>query len=141
MYCTLRCMSELDRAGRSPLHYAAVDGDAELARKLLSVGQDVNLADKQGFTPLHFAAQAQSPATVALLLDNGAHIDAQNAFGASPLLIALLWFHDRPDTVRVLRDRGADLNLKNNAGISPEEHARRVTNFDLVKVLLTDEPI
>ena len=134
-------MDDLDRAGPSPLHYAAADGDSERVRGLLSEGLDVNLADMKGFTPLHFAAQAQSPITVGVLLDSGAQIDAQNAFGASPLLVALARFHDKPETVRLLRDRGADLSLTNNAGISAEDHARSVTNFDLVKVLFTDEPV
>ncbi|MFL6173177.1 MAG: ankyrin repeat domain-containing protein [Marmoricola sp.] len=134
-------MDDVDRAGRSKLHYAAVDGDLELARELIAQGFDVNLREARDFTPLHFAAQSQAVEIVELLIDNGAEIDAQNSVGATPLLVALLNFRNDPRTVRLLRDRGANPLLKNQAGISPQEHAERVTNKDLVTVLHTnDEP-
>jgi len=66
-----RFKSKLDEFDRSELHYAAGDGDATLAGRLISRGADVNLADKNGWTALHFAAQAQSAAVAALLLDAG----------------------------------------------------------------------
>jgi ankyrin repeat protein len=135
-------VNDLDRAGRSKLHYAAVDNDLELARELLAQGLDVNLRDARDFTPLHFAAQSQAVEIVELLLDSGAEIDAQNAFGATPLLVALSKYRNDPRTVRLLRDRGADPLVKNNVGVSPREHAESVTNYDLVTVLTTnDEPI
>ena len=38
----------LDRSGRSPLHYAALDDDAEEATRFLTAAADPNLADDLG---------------------------------------------------------------------------------------------
>lgn len=48
---------EIDRDGRSPLHYAALEDDRVLVQELVAAGADVDLADLTGMTPLHFAAQ------------------------------------------------------------------------------------
>ena len=108
--------TDLDRAGRSPLHYASVDADEAAARELIDSGADVNLADRCGLTPLYFAAQAQSPSITALLLDAGADLNVQNAVGSTPL-------HE------------------NRAGITPEALGRGVANYDLVTALFTDDPV
>ena len=47
----------LDRAGRSPLHYAALEGDVEAADALITQGLAPGLPDHAGYTPLNFAAQ------------------------------------------------------------------------------------
>ncbi|WP_199565338.1 ankyrin repeat domain-containing protein [Spongiactinospora rosea] len=47
----------LDRAGRSPLHYAAVSNDLGTAKALLDAGADPSAPDRRGLTPVHFAAQ------------------------------------------------------------------------------------
>ncbi|MFL6108697.1 MAG: ankyrin repeat domain-containing protein [Marmoricola sp.] len=134
-------MSDLDRAGRSKLHYAAADKDLELARELLAQGFDVNLRDAAGWTPLHFAAQSQSAEMVEVLLDNGAEVNAPNAVGEVPLLTALGRFIGDPSTVRLIRDRGGDPSLQNRAGVSAESLSRVVANYDLVKVLFSNDPV
>lgn len=53
-------MSNLDEWGRTPLHYAARDGDLDAIAHLLT-SDDVNAADIHGWTPLHFAAQNAHP--------------------------------------------------------------------------------
>jgi ankyrin repeat protein len=50
-------VTTLDRAGRSPLHYAAPENDVDEALARLDAGDDPNLPDEKGLTPLHFAAQ------------------------------------------------------------------------------------
>ena len=41
----------LDREGRSPLHYAAMEGDAEAVQRATKAGADINLQDRNGYTP------------------------------------------------------------------------------------------
>jgi hypothetical protein len=46
----------LDRYGRTALHTAAILGQVELARFLLSKGADINVRDREGRTPLMVSA-------------------------------------------------------------------------------------
>lgn len=101
-------MSERDEFGRTPLHYAARDGDLAATERMLAT-EDVNAADNDGWTPLHFAAQAAAPEVVARLLDAGADIDAVTTKGHP----AIYWATkadagDPVATIRLLRARGAD---------------------------------
>src|SRR5215467_8187720 len=109
-------MTDRDRAGRTPLHYAALDGDAPRVLELVEAGYDVNESDANGFTPLHFAAQSHALEVTRVLLEHGADIDAVNKFGNSPLLVAMSQTRGRTEEIILLRDMGADRNLKNKAG-------------------------
>lgn len=125
---------ELDRAGRSPLHYAALHGDAELVAALIADGADVHLADSNGFTPLHFAAQAQRDAVARVLLAAGAPVDAQDQYGKTPLSVALFHLRDGDGAVvRVLLSAGADPEVENHYGVSPRRLAETVANYDLMR--------
>lgn len=125
---------ELDRAGRSPLHYAALQGDAELVAALIADGADVHLADSNGFTPLHFAAQAQRDAVARVLLAAGAPVDAQDQYGKTPLSVALFHVRDGDGAVvRVLLSAGADPEVENHYGVSPRRLAETVANYDLMR--------
>lgn len=48
--------SDLDEFGRSPLHYAALDGNLDAVRRLVETGMDVSLPDNNARTPLHFSS-------------------------------------------------------------------------------------
>lgn len=105
-------MTELDEFGRSPLHYAALDGDHATLEKLLAT-EDVNLADTQGWTPLHFAAQMGRADVVARLLDAGADVDAVTEKGMPAIYwAAVATTGDPVQTIRNLRSAGADPTRK-----------------------------
>jgi|SRR6476620_10772763 len=125
----------LDRAGRSALHYAALDGDLDEVARLIADGFDVGLPDKAGFTPLHFAAQGRHAGVAEALLAAGAPVDPQDRFGKTPLLVGLLRVRDDESerAVVVLLAAGADPDLENHYGISPRGHAESVTNYDLMR--------
>jgi ankyrin repeat protein len=128
---------ELDRAGRSALHYAALDGDVDRVIELIAQGADVNAVDQAGgHTALHFAAQGQHTETARALLSAGAEVDARDRFGKTPLSMALFNVRDRDgEVIRVLLASGADPNLKNNNGISPRGLVETVDNYDLKRFL------
>ncbi len=126
----------LDRAGRSLLHYAALEGDLDEVARLIAGGYDVGLPDRAAYTPLHFAAQGQHAEVARALLAAGAPVDPQDRFGKTPLTVALFNVPDDESegaVVHVLLAAGADPDLENNRGISPRGLAETVDNFDLMR--------
>jgi ankyrin repeat protein len=122
-----------DRAGRTQLHYAALENDTKLATRLLVAGADPNAADKAGLTPLHFAAQEGSIAVAELLLSRGAHVDPEDGYGNTPLHAAT--FNSRGDgrLITLLRRNGADPTHPNRSGQTPVRLARMIANFPVAQ--------
>jgi ankyrin repeat protein len=69
----------LDEYGRTPLHYAAAEGNVMRCHQLLTSGSDPNAQDDDSWTPLHFAAQAVSPVVTEILLSAGASVALRTA--------------------------------------------------------------
>ncbi|HEV2217968.1 MAG TPA: ankyrin repeat domain-containing protein [Candidatus Dormibacteraeota bacterium] len=122
-----------DRAGRTPLHYAAFDNDVGKIAALLEGGADPNAADRQGFTPLHLAAQQWSIEAAQILLDRGADVDIVNTYGNSPLWTAVFNAKGRGALIELLRRRGANPLRENKAGQTPLGLARLIGNFDVAR--------
>jgi ankyrin repeat protein len=126
----------LDREGRTPLFYAAKDGDSAVAMELIRQGANVNAQDKGLETPLHFAARAYQPEVAELLLKNGANVDAQDIHGNTPLSRAVFDSTGRGQVIKLLLSSGANKDLKNKHGISPEDLAKSIGNYDVSKLLV-----
>ncbi|WIA22599.1 hypothetical protein OEZ86_009582 [Tetradesmus obliquus] len=75
--------------GRTPLHDAAIGGNASVIELLLDAGAAVAAADAAGVTALHYAALNACADVVQLLLDAGASVTATRAGGIIPLHSAL----------------------------------------------------
>ena len=80
-------VSRLD--GKTPLHYAAMDGHKKIVKLLLEKGANPNSTGRNGATPLHLASSGWHPSSgegekedfkqvIKLLLDAGAHPDEAN---------------------------------------------------------------
>jgi uncharacterized protein len=123
--------SGVDRAGRTPLHYAAADGSADRVRELLLGGAIPSAPDDDGWTPLHFAAQVQQADVVQLLLEAGADPNAPDANGNTPLHRATFDSRGRAQTIALLCRAGADPHRPNMSGISPAQLAREIGNYDV----------
>ncbi|MDE3153729.1 MAG: ankyrin repeat domain-containing protein [Acidobacteriota bacterium] len=95
--------------GMTALHWAALNGDDEMAKMLIYAGANVNAATRLGpYTPLFLAAQHGHAAVLATLLKAGADPKVETFTGATPLMVAAA-SGDVP-TVQVLLDHGADVN-------------------------------
>ena len=135
VFGTIRSM-ELDREGRTDLHYAAADGDLTLARRLIERGCDVSLADTGGYTPLHFAAQNQHAELVSLLVAAGAPLEARDQWGNTPLWRAMSSSRGRGETILALLAAGADPEAENHHGTSPRLGALRISNYDVAQFFI-----
>lgn len=122
---------DLDRAGRSDLHYAALEDRADDVRHLIEQGADLNLADRNGYTPLHLAAQQHPIEALRLLLSAGALLELEDSYGNTPLWRATMDSRGRGDAIVLLHSAGADPWHENRSGASPVTIARRIANFDI----------
>lgn len=129
----------VDRLGRTPLHYAALEGKLTEVERLLSAGPEPSPGDDNGWTPLHFAAQSWSVSVAEALLAAGAEVDATDAHGNTPLSTAVFASRGRGELIALLRARGADPQRQNLHGVSPLSLARAIANYD-VRQYFSDLP-
>jgi len=78
----------------TPIHDAALEGDAELVEILIANGADVDTRDVNGFTPLHLAIQEGNTEVAKVLIANGADVNARaigdNGSNYSPLYLSII---------------------------------------------------
>src|SRR5689334_12684732 len=122
--------------GMTALHWAALNGDAEIAQMLLYAGANVGARTRLGgYTPLHLAAQMGNAAVIAPLIAAGASVSATTATGATPLMEAA--HSGNVEVVRTLIENKADLNVKETAnGQTALMFAAAADRIDVVKLLL-----
>jgi len=123
----------VDQHGRTPLHYAAGDGNSSVLEDSLRMAADPNVQDDDGWTALHFAAQSQSVSCVRTLLAAGARVDLRDSHGNTPLWRAV--FNSKGDgaVIMLLREAGADPRSVNKNGVSPVGLARKIANYDVAR--------
>jgi ankyrin repeat protein len=125
-----------DRREATPLEdlvTAIRNADAQVVRKLLDNGADVNACDAEGNTPLILASFYASPECVALLIDRGAGVNAANKAGATALVRAATSY----EKTRLLMAAGANVRVRTALGNTPLVlAARRAGNSRTVQLLL-----
>lgn len=77
-----------DTLGNQPLHLAAWQGRAALAKTLLDGGADINAKGDLGRTALHYAVANRRRKVLTLLLERGADPSIVDDLGAAPLYLA-----------------------------------------------------
>ena len=122
-----------DVNGFMPLHFAALNGHADVVRYLLAeCGADVEAASGAaagGLAALGFAVEqhaetsdaARKQAVVRELVAAGARLDARNARGLTPLASACRT--GRGLVAALLVESGADVNLGDEGGCAPLHYA------------------
>ncbi|NED92767.1 ankyrin repeat domain-containing protein [Streptomyces sp. SID11233] len=101
------------RDGRTALDRAAEQGHADVVRRLLGAGAELEqpAGEYQESTPLCLAASRGHAAVVGVLLGAGARTGAQGRLGYVPLVLAATTGDGGyPETVDLLLDRGVDIN-------------------------------
>lgn len=105
----------------SPLAYAAIRNESDIAQLLLRNGADINSEDKNGWTPLSLAAFQNSSKVIPALITHNADINHRDPEGRTPLLLAAQ--HGCDEAVRILLDNDADRNIRDIENRSPFDHA------------------
>jgi ankyrin repeat protein len=123
-----------NRAGQSPLFFAAEHGRMEAASVLIEKGADVNDADLAGHFPLLIAACKGDYGFIALLAEKGAHMKSALPDGHTPLMCAVQEGH--ADAAKTLLEKGADVNAKTTSGVTAFAEAAKMGNIVAVKMLL-----
>src|SRR4249919_987636 len=75
--------------GMTALHWAAMNGDADLAQMLVYAGANVRATTRIGaYTPLFLASQQGHAGVIAALVKAGADVKTGTANGTLPLMVA-----------------------------------------------------
>lgn len=109
-----------DGSAWTPLHWAALAGNAGTVEALIGVGGDI-AAQEGGWTPLHAAALAGNPAAVAALARCGADVDSRDETGSTPLHWAAL--AGNAEVIETLIGVGADPSVADGDGKPPFDRA------------------
>jgi ankyrin repeat protein len=119
------------------LFEAAVDGDIEQIKLLLTSGTNVNIKDRRGRTALYLAAEKGHADVVKLLIDRGADVNArQRRIVMVPLHRAAIGGHS--DVVKLLIDHGADVNAKDRHEQTPLHFAAGNGDIKTIELLLSN---
>jgi len=103
-------------SGDTPLFWAVITNNLELAKFLLSKGANVNFVQaKYLATPLHIAARRGHSEMCSLLLEKGADVDAREKHGKTP---GEYLSHSRCKAVHTLSDE-----VKKQIGFKEEQGA------------------
>ena len=101
--------------GMTALHWAAMQGDAELVKMLVAAGARTEVTTRNAaYVPLHLAARAGNAAAVSALLDAGANVRAATSSGGTTALHFAAANGDRA-TVLALLDHKAPVDARDNA--------------------------
>ena len=110
------------KGGLTPLLYAARDGRAGAAQRLIDAGADVELADGNGIRPLLMAVLNNNLEVARLLLSKGANVNGDDFWGRTPLWAAVEY---------------RNLDMNNNDQDSPTDNGvDRPPILEFIKALL-----
>ncbi|XP_061110842.1 ankyrin repeat domain-containing protein 12 isoform X2 [Conger conger] len=114
-------VNKRNERGETPLHMAAIRGDAKQVRELISLGADVNVKDFAGWTPLHEACNLGYYDVAKVLIAAGAEVNTQGLDDDTPLHDASSSGHK--DIVKLLLRNGGNAFQANKRGERPVDVA------------------
>ena len=133
--------NQKDEIGRTPLRYAALQGNTTNLGAILRAGADLNVQSCKGNTALIWACFSHSSESVRLLLRYGASLNdavSREVFGPIHALTIFGQFdEDSRSILELLLARGADINAENNPRHSSTvSHAVSVNNVEALRLLI-----
>ena len=122
-----------DSLGRTALHLAAYNRDANDIDIILRHGANPDLGDRHGKTPLHVASALGSASCTNALIAGGANLESTDQFGDTALHHACMRGHVH--IVELLLKAGADTEAQNCVGETPLRHAVFCDHILVVQLL------
>ncbi|XP_036822354.1 ankyrin repeat domain-containing protein 12 isoform X4 [Oncorhynchus mykiss] len=126
-------VNKRNERGETPLHMAAIRGDAKQVKELISLGADVNIKDFAGWTPLHEACNLGFFDVAKVLIAAGAEVNTQGLDDDTPLHDASSSGHT--DIVKLLLTHGGNAFQANKRGERPVD----VADSQALELLLKGE--
>ena len=124
--------------GMTALHWAAMNGDVELAQMLIFAGANVRATTRLGtYTPLYLASQQGHGKVIQALLKAGGDVKAGTPNGTMPLMVAAA--SGEVEAVRVLIEGGADVNAKDGVRLQTPLMYAAAANRPAVIALLASK--
>ena len=123
-----------DQDGRTPLHWAVMQGNVEVMQALLAAGSDANWGDSEGRTPLHMAVLMQNEDILRLLVSCGADVNAVDGRKQSPIFLCCEM--GLSALLPILIDAGALLELQDETRSTPMHYACINGHFEIAKYLM-----
>lgn len=133
-----KALDSKDRDGKTPLHWAAQQGHAQMVRQLLASRADAHAADDHGSRPSHAAAFAgHSEALRELMKDHATTATAQSSQGAEPLHLAATAGHTK--VAKLLLWHRATAYASDKKGAEPLHMAAYEGHLAMVELLLAKD--
>eukprot|EP00794_Sanderia_malayensis_P000575 gene575-1234_t len=134
-------VNSTDKDYRTPLHYAALEGNIEALKILLENGAKPDFGDHEEKTPLHHAAEKGKPKCVEILCKTP-HVDLNSSDenGRMPIHLAAMKGNIR--VIRILANMGAEIDARDDTKWTPLDYAAKEGFFKSVSLLLeNDAPV
>ncbi len=120
----------------TPVADAAMRGDTDAVRGLLTNGADVNLAQGDGMTALHWAGEVGDAEMADVIIRAGANIEALTRMGDYTALHIAAEAGNGP-VVKTLLEAGADFQKRTSVGgAQPLHYASEAGSVEAVRALL-----
>ncbi len=103
--------------GRTPLSFAALRGNTDVAAALIRRGANIEFRDEAGFTPLISAAESGYDGLLRMLLDHRADVNTTNNVGKAAIMVAASF--GRETCIPPLLQAGADVKTFTADGFTP----------------------
>jgi ankyrin repeat protein len=122
--------------GMTALHYAALNGNLDMARMLIAAGANVKAATRLGsYTPLFMAAKNGNAGVVGALLKGGADAKAAGSTGLNALMMAAT--SGDAESIRLLIQGGADPNaVETERGQTALGYAASFNRVEAIQALI-----
>ncbi|KAL3853732.1 hypothetical protein ACJMK2_017249, partial [Sinanodonta woodiana] len=127
------------KIGRTPLHYAASQGDVSLIEALMQAGSDINARDNEGSNVLHLAALNKNVSTVDYLLKTYPHL-AQDIMNDEHDVLHLCARGGSISVMELLLQEGLDIKARSRCGNTVLHVAALSKQLEMVNYLIKKYP-